>query len=298
MIVSTVSISAMDGREHQTSSLNSIAIKQIVAEELEQISTKQNKELHKKKIVPVLQQLERRAPLKASKKLNLQSDILSVGLLKNEILEYLGGPHVKASLVFSGDRGLVPWIIVKQRDAMVKSIKSGDFEGLKKAYGLLDAYTSLFISPKAPKSSDFIKNYRLEYGMTLLHKAGSNGNIEVVRLLLDRGANVDTPDDYGWTPLRVSTSNGKVVRLLLDRGANVDTPDNYGWTSLCISAFDGRVEVVRLLLDVGASPDCKNNSGKTPDDCAPDPKIKALIAQARIDRAKKAALENQNKKDS
>ena len=189
MIVSTVSMYAMNGREHQTSSLQAIVAKQGQAK-LEQASSLQN--------VVAIQARE-----KTSKKLNLQSDILSVDLLKNEILEYLVGSSghdqdKKPYFTFTIDRKIRPWMLIdKQRGAIVQAVQTHKLNILKESCRLLDVYTLLFISPKAPKSSDFIKNYKNEYGMTLLHIACFNQDVELMRLLLDRGANVDARDDLG-----------------------------------------------------------------------------------------------------
>jgi uncharacterized protein len=54
-----------------------------------------------------------------------------------------------------------------------------------------------------------------------------NNHFDVARLLLDRGANVDFRDDFGWTALIEAScgSHVDVIQLLLDRGANVDHQD-------------------------------------------------------------------------
>jgi len=45
-------------------------------------------------------------------------------------------------------------------------------------------------------------------GMTALHKAVSDGNVEMVKFLLDVGAEVDMQDDYGWTPRGLAEHQG------------------------------------------------------------------------------------------
>ena len=98
---------------------------------------------------------------------------------------------------------------------------------------------------------------------TPLHFAAQNGHLEVVRLLLERGANVNAQntDELWWrerrTPLHFAAQNGHldVVRLLLERGANVnaETSGVAGWTPLHFAAQNGHLEVVRVLLERGAN---------------------------------------------
>ena len=89
-----------------------------------------------------------------------------------------------------------------------------------------------------------------------LRDASSNGHLEVVRLLLDRGADIHAVDDFA---LILASSNGhlEVVRLLLDRGANVHANDDW---ALRKASENGHLEVVRLLLDRGANVHAKNDA--------------------------------------
>jgi ankyrin repeat protein len=67
----------------------------------------------------------------------------------------------------------------------------------------------------------------------LLNSAASNGHVEVAKLLLEMGADVEKVDQNGWTPLYSATYNGhaKVVKLLLDIGkVNVESKDEHGRT--------------------------------------------------------------------
>lgn len=64
--------------------------------------------------------------------------------------------------------------------------------------------------------------------------AVERGYVEVVRLLLDHGADVQTSDDFGSTPLHIASSVGKIqtVQLLLENDVNVHTLDKDGRTAL------------------------------------------------------------------
>jgi ankyrin repeat protein len=73
-----------------------------------------------------------------------------------------------------------------------------------------------------------------------------------VKLLLDGGANIDIKDDdwpYRMTPLMYACDNGQaeIVRLLLDRGASRKSKDSVGQTALDIAKKSGRTEIVALF---------------------------------------------------
>jgi ankyrin repeat protein len=109
-----------------------------------------------------------------------------------------------------------------------------------------------------------VKNYQ---GFTCLQFASLGGYLDIVRLLLDRGANIEAADmKHGHTSLMLASQNGRldVVKELLDRGANINAagrPD--GWTALIFASFMGHLDVVKELLDRGANIFAKNVSGVT-----------------------------------
>lgn len=86
-------------------------------------------------------------------------------------------------------------------------------------------------------------------GDTALHKACLNGHEGVVRLLLDRGVDVNTRTEIGETPLHIAARNGygEIVQLLLDK-ADVTAKDKDGWTPLYSATNFGKESVIELLL--------------------------------------------------
>ncbi|MEZ4388857.1 MAG: ankyrin repeat domain-containing protein [Candidatus Krumholzibacteriia bacterium] len=91
-----------------------------------------------------------------------------------------------------------------------------------------------------------------------LPEAARAADDSLVTALLAGGADVDAadPEHYGATALMIAAGNGDValVRRLLDAGANVDLGDANGDTALNWAAYSGQVEAARLLLDAGADP--------------------------------------------
>jgi ankyrin repeat protein len=90
-------------------------------------------------------------------------------------------------------------------------------------------------------------------GITPLMDAAEIGSLDAMRLLIERGADVNAQNAFGSTALMWSVSDPAKVRLLLDHGADVNTVAKSGRTALIIAAFTNpSAEVVRLLLAKGA----------------------------------------------
>lgn len=98
----------------------------------------------------------------------------------------------------------------------------------------------------------------------------TEGNEEILRLLLEAGADPNSPDPTS-TVLGAYSLAGKAsaVALLLDHGAEIDAQDSlYGNTALHNAAQNGNLEVVELLVEWGADASIANQEGQTPYDAA------------------------------
>ena len=94
-----------------------------------------------------------------------------------------------------------------------------------------------------------------EDGATALMLASENGNLEVVRLLCEAGADKDKADKDGFTALILASSRGHldVARLLCEAGADKDKGIVDGHTALIWASASGHLEVVRMLCEAGAN---------------------------------------------
>jgi hypothetical protein len=102
-------------------------------------------------------------------------------------------------------------------------------------------------------------------GMTQLHFCSEKGlTTSVKRLLSIRNINVNLKDKrFGWTPLHYAAYNGhvEIARLLLQNGADLNAKDRYGSSPLHLSAEQGSVDILHLLVENGADLEAQDDDG-------------------------------------
>ena len=107
--------------------------------------------------------------------------------------------------------------------------------------------------------------YDGKYQRTPLHWAAIMGQAEVIRLLLDAGANPHAVDKIGRTPLHWSVRSNSVesVKELLDAGSNPQLIDELGYNVICIATEDnlGNEGILRLLVERGTEIDSPSFPG-------------------------------------
>ena len=93
----------------------------------------------------------------------------------------------------------------------------------------------------------------MEFGQSIVAAAVDGGDVEIVRTLLDAGADAKAGNEYGMTPLHAAAQLGGVemVRLLLEAGADPNSAPS-GAHVLFLPVAEDRIEVVELLLKSGS----------------------------------------------
>ena len=109
-------------------------------------------------------------------------------------------------------------------------------------------------------------------GFTALHFAAFFGKAEAARVLLESGASVDvyTRNAFANQPLHAAAAGRhiEVCRVLIAAGADVNATQHGGYSPLHEAAQHGDVEMTELFLSAGADPSARTDDGKTPPEIA------------------------------
>jgi uncharacterized protein len=124
----------------------------------------------------------------------------------------------------------------------------------------------LAIQSESPKSAMVLAkhpqtqvNSQNSQGETPLMLAAINNQLDLAKVLIQRGADVNKP---GWTPLHYAATRGhrEMMRLLLDNEAYIDSESANGTTPLMMAAYYASPLAVKLLLEEGADPVLVNSA--------------------------------------
>lgn len=140
--------------------------------------------------------------------------------------------------------------MVKEIDnKLINCAGNGDLEGVKEAL----------------KNGANVDSTEPQIGATALIAASICGNNDIIKLLLEKGAEVNAVDKNAFTPLMYSATSGNAgaVKLLLDKKADVDSISLVLETPLFRAAGNGHTEVVKLLLEKGADANAQSQEGST-----------------------------------
>lgn len=172
---------------------------------------------------------------------------------------------------------------IKDPDAKTEALKSASWDGKIDAMRLLigsgadptapDVLVGAAASGVPTVVQEILKyrpdvNRRGHDGRTAMttclqthHNKDKNVNLrEVIRILLDEGADPNIADNEGKTPLIANAWDYEIAKLLLAHGANVNARARDGFTPLLNA---GTAELTRLLLEHGADPFAKTERGET-----------------------------------
>ena len=113
-------------------------------------------------------------------------------------------------------------------------------------HGHTDTVRYLVGLPEVDLNHQDTKNY------TALHYAVQEKHADVVQVLFDAGADIETKNDEGRSPLLLASISGELttVKMLVEAGADVRVTDTGRYTCLILAVCDGRTDTVRYLLSL------------------------------------------------
>jgi len=117
-------------------------------------------------------------------------------------------------------------------------------------------------------------------GSTPLLLAAEVNNLDVIKTLVEAGADPNIPTESGSTPLIMASGAGtdvqrmredderatsvETAKFLLDHGADINKPGQFGWTALHAATYQGINPLIEYLASKGANVDQKDDFGQTP----------------------------------
>lgn len=184
-------------------------------------------------------------------------------------------PGIAASRTDGGE-SLVLTALYRGQTALAEQLAAGITTDACEAAALGDATRlGMMLSGRAERTGDegaAVEMFSSD-GWTPLHLAGFFGHQEAAEVLLDGGASLDvlSKNSTANTPLHAALAgrvNPDLVRLLVDRGADVHARGAHGLTPLHLAASRGAEALVMLLLVHGADANAATDDGRSPADIA------------------------------
>ncbi|KAJ1470373.1 ankyrin repeat-containing domain protein [Baffinella frigidus] len=125
-------------------------------------------------------------------------------------------------------------------------------------------------------------NLQTYAGDTPLHWTAQKGHAAIARSLIAAGAlvNIKTHDSFTALIFAAAHSHYETVQLLLGQGADVSVRTNTGQTALHFAAQGGDPTIVQMLLDKGADPHAETDDDDTPIDLASNEHVKEVLLRA------------------
>jgi ankyrin repeat protein len=161
---------------------------------------------------------------------------------------------------FSPKKAIIQWFVENLRKLDENVIFKKDKQGY-------DAFCCALKNPNLAICQYLVENgadvnTRDNTGSTPLH--ANVDNLRICQFLVENGADINARNNFGATPLQyaVQYTDNPVCQYLVEKGADVNAGDNDGMTPLHNAAFS--LEVSQYLVENGADINARDNTGSTP----------------------------------
>ncbi len=139
----------------------------------------------------------------------------------------------------------------KGKEKIIDYIENGNLENLR-----------IFLQNNPDLDLNFLDS---EKSLSPLHFAAAKGGDYIMNLLIDHGAKVDINSTRNTQPIHFCT-NAKVLKILLDKGIDVNICDNIGYTPLHYAVLIGNSQVAMELMERKADVNIQTVTGQTAKD--------------------------------
>lgn len=177
-------------------------------------------------------------------------------------------PDLLAARDASGLSGVLAALYYREPETAALLVQLGAPLNFFEAAAVGDAGTVRAMLEKQP---ELLESFSPD-GFQALHLAAFFGRTDVVELLAERGADVNTysRNGFGVMPLHsaVAGSHLDTARVLLEHGADPNAVQSEEFTPLMAAAQNGMSDMVTLLLSFGADSNRRTRDGRTPGDIA------------------------------
>ena len=133
-------------------------------------------------------------------------------------------------------------------------------------------------------------------GETVLFLAVRFHHVNIIKLLLKKGADINAKDVDNYTPLHLAIYKNNILKLLLKKGAHVNAATNDGLTALHLAMQSGQQDSVQELIEMGANIAAKDNLGDTALQLAQKKQYDELVKTIEKDNLDDTALQLAQKK--
>ena len=181
--------------------------------------------------------------------------IMSAELNHPELLQLLldGGADIAAE--DKAERTALDWAIIMQSAEAETILRENDAPSSAEKSFIAAIQTNNIDAVKALLEKGADVNEPAYTTKTPLHYASHSRNKDILKLMLIEGADLEAKTELGFTPLSyaIGLNHPDNCRILLEAGADVDAIDNWKRTGLNVTAGLGLPEVTAILLEFGAT---------------------------------------------